>query len=71
MTAPATSLVFGSCRALNPGPRKARFDPKPVYMGFMVDKVTLKDDILRVPRLLPVRIIQPVLYHIFPNTGAV
>ena len=54
-------------------PRKAMWPcltRTPVYMGFMVGKVTLRHDILRVLRLPPVRIIPPVLYDIFSNTYA-
>jgi hypothetical protein len=41
---------------------EAQFDPRPVYVGFVVDSVAMKWDTLRVLQLSSVRIIPPNLH---------
>jgi hypothetical protein len=43
--------------------RRPGFAPRPVYFGFMLDKMTLRQVFLRILRFFPVRIIPP-LFHI-------
>jgi hypothetical protein len=43
-------------------PRRRGFDPRPVYMGFVVNKVALGQVFLRVLHLSPVSIIPPMLH---------
>ena len=42
-------------------PRRAGFDPKPVNVGFVVDKVAVEQVLLPVFQCFPVRIIPPAL----------
>jgi hypothetical protein len=44
-------------------PRRPGFDPGSVHVGFVVDKVALKQVFLRVHRFSPVNFIPPVLYY--------
>ena len=44
-------------------PRRPRFDPGLVYVGFVVDKVALGQVFPRVLRFSPVNIIPPVLHY--------
>lgn len=42
-------------------PRRPQFHPGPVYVGFVMDKVTTGQTILRARRCSPISIIPPVL----------
>jgi hypothetical protein len=44
-------------------PRRPRFDPRSVHVGFMVDKVALGQVFLRVFRFSRVNFIPPVLHY--------
>jgi hypothetical protein len=44
-------------------PRRPGFDPGPVHVGFVVDKVALVQVFTRVCRFSPVSFIPPVLYY--------
>jgi hypothetical protein len=44
-------------------PRRPGFNPGPVHVGFMVDKVALGQVFLRVLRLSPVNLFPPVLHE--------
>jgi len=52
-------------------PRGPGFDPRPVYVGFMVDKVSLGQIFLQVHLFSPVIIILPMLYTPSPVTDDV
>jgi hypothetical protein len=44
-------------------PRRLGFDPGSVHMGFVLDKVALKQVFTRVLRFSPVNFIPPVLHY--------